>query len=256
MAQPTKKDHARNLRDAEAQFRLMAAVCLACSLKNQPLTVPDIWIFGQEKVRGHELKLHANDAEYAAAVLEHTISFSLCLVATQAIKDTVPKPEDSGNPDITAAWQIVRLLGNAYRHQPFTPVWNFEEKFAKKLYEIKDVIRLDTTGLNGRRVKWQDYGGLLKLFRLSKWIRRTILDDNHVERPAEDAGQGAENTPRIIQQGRMIFERIDEIPPGVTVIEVGDKPVKIGEDADGPYMIVRDPRDASDPTKPPDTDRT
>jgi len=237
MTRPNRNAHARHLRDAELQFKLVVAVRTACSFGEQPLAAPSEWVFGRLRVQGSDLSLGAHEVELAASLLEHAVTFGLCLAASQAIKDTLPNPRGSSNANVVAAWEIARLIRNAYAHQPLDPVWSIDPHCRDTTYEIEDVVRLDTHGLNGARVGWQDYGGLLALFLLSRWVRANLLDDPDEPRAKPDAG-ASETAPRVFQYGRMLFRSIDAATTNAPILDVSDGPVRF-DMPDGPYTLGR-----------------
>ncbi len=66
----------------------------------------------------------------------------------------------------------------------------------------------NTKELDGKPFDWRHYGGLLALFRLSKYVRIQLLGDT-------DVGKNRKISPPkniIYQQGNLILKKIDEIP--------------------------------------------
>lgn len=240
-----KHNHIETLRLVEMQFQLMLSVRLACSLKNQPLFVPDTWIFGKNKVEGHEIQLSINEADEAAALLEHTIVHVLSLHIRRAILDTCGEPEKYTSPDMISAFQISRLIRNAYSHSPDVPTWNFEEEFNNKTFYIENVISLDTKNLNGQPIKWQDYGGMISLWRLSQWVRLNVLNDVKDDLTEK---KNRYNSSHIIQQGRCIItneksplflnnkEKLISNKQEI-IHKNGKKYLVIGKDSDGEYLL-------------------
>ena len=230
MPKPTLEEHARHLRDAERQFKLMISVRTAVSLRTQPRTVPQVVTFGQVRMDSRDLRLSLESADLAAASLEHAATLALCIVAAQAMADTV-SDEQRSDAAINAAFEISRLLRNAYVHQPMRPVWRVGAG-CRTVYEVPGVIRLDASALDGVEVTWQSYGGHLVLLRLSEWIRSNLLNDTK----RDVADEPAAGEPVVHQQGRMLLRMLDAIPLGTEVYSLADGPVTY-HIPDGPYTF-------------------
>lgn len=96
----------------------------------------------------------------------------------EAIIDAVPNAKQHHDPEIQAAYQIARLIRNAFAHHPLYPTWSIDEDCRNRTFNVRDIISLDTTPLNSKRLDWRDYGGPLALLRLSQFVRYQILGDN------------------------------------------------------------------------------
>jgi len=240
-----KRNHIETLRLVEMQFQLMLSVRLACSLKNQSLYVPDTWIFGNQKVEGHEIQLTLDEADEAATLLEHTIVHVLSLHIRRAILDTCGTPKEYKNADIISAFQISRLIRNAYSHSPNIPTWSIEANFQDKIFQIENVIHLNTKDLDNRAIRWQDYGGMISLWRLSQWVRLNVLND--VKDDLEEK-KARYNSSHITQQGRCIITN-EKSPLFLNnkeklisnkreiIHKNGKKYLLIGKDSDGEYLL-------------------
>ena len=66
-----------------------------------------------------------------------------------AIRAVVSDPKASAESDVRAAYQIARLIRNAFAHAPFSPIWSIDPDCVNTAFEIADVIRLHTTDLQG-----------------------------------------------------------------------------------------------------------
>jgi hypothetical protein len=174
MATPSAQEHAGLLKLAERQFQLVLAVRFGCTFGTQPLKVPRVIQYGRRVVTEDDVALTRDEADEAAAVLEHTATYTLSLQMVQAMKDAFVSPRKHGDQNVRAAFEISRLLRNAYAHQPFRPHWSIDPECQNQVYEAAGIARLNTTGLQGRPVRWQDYGGKLALFWLSRYVRSAI----------------------------------------------------------------------------------
>src|SRR5208337_2753458 len=126
-----------------------------------------------------------------------------------AIRAVVPDPKASTDSDARAAYQIARLIRNAFAHAPFLPTWSIDHDCQDKVFSIPDLIALDTTGLDGTPFDWRHYGGPLALLRLCRFVRIEILKDQSTTRQPVPMPA---NT--VYQQGNLILQKVDAIPEG------------------------------------------
>lgn len=204
---------------AELQFRFASAAHLATTLQVQPLDLPKVWIHGQHKVSYEEIALRQDQAGYAAFFLHRSATYLLAVAIKEAIRAVIPDPKMSPDNDVRAAYQIARLIRNAFAHAPFSPTWSIDDDCRGKVFAIPDVISLDTTELQGAPFDWRHYGGPLALFQLCRFVRFTILKDQVTLRKPVPEPQRA-----IIQQGDLILLEIDELPPDAVPIEIDRLP--------------------------------
>ncbi len=133
----------------------------------------------------------------------------LAMAVKDAVRGAVKDPKTSKDPDIQASYQIARLIRNAFAHRPFDPVWSIDPDCRGKVFEVRGVISLDTTNLNGTRFDWRHYGGPLALFRLSRFVRASILGEKPKKRTVIPVPKH-----KYIQQGGLVLERIGRLPNG------------------------------------------
>jgi hypothetical protein len=234
----TQKKYIDLIKLAEKQFQLIVSVRLACTLHTQPLTVPDLWIYGAYKLEGREIQLTCDSADEAAAFLEHTIVHSWSIYLLEAINSIIKNPREHDDINVVSAFEISRLIRNAYSHGPFLPKWSIDPDCRNKLFKISNVISLDTTNLEQVAVKWQHYGGFISFWNLSHWIRLNILKDE--KEVCQDKPYFSSD---IIQQGRMIIQKNSKIPPDAEHVPLKIKEIAgkhyaiVGSDSDGEYKI-------------------
>lgn len=199
----TDRDHhIRQMFTAELQFRLASAVRLAVTGNRQPLDLPMEWVHGQHRVRYEEIALRQDQAEYAADFLQRSATYLMAVAMKDAIRAVVPDPKTSSNADVRAAYQIARLIRNAFAHGPFSPRWSIDPDCRETTFEVAGLIRLDTTSLQGVPFDWRHYGGPLALFRLARFVRSEILGDDAAPRTVVPIP-----SRHIIQQGNLIAEK-------------------------------------------------
>jgi hypothetical protein len=210
-----REKHIQLLFTAELQFRLASAVCLATTLKIQPLDLPTEWTHGQRRVRYEEVALRQDQADYAADFLHRSAIFLMAVAMKDAIRAVVPNPKTSTDSDVRAAYQIALLIRNAFAHAPFSPTWSIDPDCRNKVFAIPNVIALDTTGTHGTAFDWHQYGGPLALFRLCRFVRTQILKDQPTPRKQVPIPRNV-----IYQQGNLILKKVDEIPPDAVPVKV------------------------------------
>jgi hypothetical protein len=123
--------------------------------------------------------------------------------ALEAIRTVHPNPKTHGDADIVAAYQISRMVRNAFAHSPFAPIWRIDPDCKNQIFEIPGVIRLDTSGIDGVHFDWRHYGGPLALLSLAEFVRITILAD-----PSPPSQVVPLPSRFYYQQGDLILERL------------------------------------------------
>lgn len=227
------ENHIKYLFDAELQFRLASAIRIAVTNGRQPLDFPQIWTHGKHSVDYDEVSLRQDQAEYAAAIIQHSATLTMAIAVKDAIESVIPglskAVKKNGNniiqavnneiintkdkrwliPDhqVGTVYHVSRLIRNAYAHAPFSPKWMIQDGLDQMIFTIPDVVDFRTHGLNGLDFDWRHYGGLLVLYKLCRFTRFKILNDQYSPR---------ENIPipqRILyQQGNLILEQVDKVP--------------------------------------------
>lgn len=209
-----REKHIGILFTAELQFRLPSAVGLATTLGVQPLDLPTEWTHGRHRVSYEEIALRPDQADYAACFLHRSATFLMAGAMKDAIRAVVPDPKSSADSNVRDAYQIARLIRNAFSHAPFSPKWSIDQDCRNRVFSVADVTSLDTTGLDGIEFDWRHYGGPLALLRLCRWVRFEVLKDQRLPRKPFQPP-----TETIIQCGELIMTKVDSIPPDAVEIE-------------------------------------
>ncbi len=230
MTEAEREKHIGQLLSAELQFRLASAVRLATTRGVQPLDLPMDWTHGMHRARYEEIALRQDQAEYAAYSLHRSATYLMAVTMKDAIRAAVENPKASPDPSTRAAYQIARLIRNAFAHAPFAPVWSIDPDCQNIIFAIPDLITLDTTGLHGQGFDWRQYGGPLALFRLCQFVRTTILRHQPDPRKIVPLPES-----RIYQIGDLILTKVDEVPPGAIQVESAPRPDG-GIDPGGGYV--------------------
>ncbi len=170
------------LVDAENAFKLLIGLRITVSSNEGLINYIDTFSWGKHTMHAQSLHLSKEEEIIALAALEHCTIYTL---VTQ-IDTTLQKFFNGRNIDrfkhqntniSSAAW-ISRLIRNAFTHNPLNPIWITYNECETKKYTVDDIIFLDTTELNGKKVKREDYGGPLALIRLSEYVRNMVLEIN------------------------------------------------------------------------------
>ncbi len=219
MTMSDRETHIQNLFAAELQFRMASAVRLAVVGNRQPLDPPMEWSHGRISLRYEELALRQDQADYAACFLHLSTTYLMAVAMKDAIRAVVPDPKSALNPEVRAAYEIARLIRNAFAHAPFSPIWSIDPDCRDTSFAVADLITLDTTGLQGKPFDWRHYGGPLALFKLCRFVRMEILRDQAPARKAVPI------PGRVIYQlGDLILEQLDAIPSGAVPVDVVNRP--------------------------------
>jgi len=204
---------------AELQFRLASAVRLATTLHTQPLDLPTEWTHGKHGVKYDEIALRPEQADYAARFLHRSATCLVAVAIKDAIGATVNDPKNSTNSDVRSAYQIARMIRNAFAHAPMSPTWRIDKDCRDKVFKIPHIITLNTKDLHETPFDWRHYGGPLALFRLCGFVRIEILKDQPRTRKPVPVPV---NT--VYQQRDLILQKVDAIPAGAVPIKLEPLP--------------------------------
>jgi hypothetical protein len=166
----------KRLMLAEQQFRLACTVNLAVANNVQTLDVPVEWTFGKHRVSYEDFGLRPDQAELTAPLLEMTATFVVVAAIRDALIGCFPNTKNHANQNVVAAYQISRMLRNAFSHSMLCPVWAIDENCKDRVFAIDRIISLNTAGLHGKWVDWRDYGGPLAIFKFGRFVRETLLE--------------------------------------------------------------------------------
>jgi hypothetical protein len=145
------------------------------------LDQPSGWSYGKHFMSRQEMTLSGEDAILASSVLHHSATLGLAVQIVAAIKAILPDVRESGSEVQRSAFEIARLIRNAFTHQPLEPRWSIDPDCVDVTFDVPNVIHLETSGLQGKPFIWQDYGGPISLYRLSEFARVMIAQSANVE---------------------------------------------------------------------------
>jgi len=165
------------------------------------------WTHGKHHVRYKEIALRQDQAEYAASSLHRSATYLMAVAMKDTIRAAVSDPKSSPNQEVRAAYQIARLIRNAFAHSPFLPMGPIDPDCRDSTFNISNVIMLNTSGLDGAPFEWRHSGGPLALSRLCRFVRIKILGDQPQSwKFVPIPGRG------MYQQGNLILRKVEAIP--------------------------------------------
>lgn len=229
----TLPNQVERLKRAEQQFRLACTVNLAVANGVQTLDVPVEWTFGHHRVSYADFGLRNDQADFAASQLELTATLVLAGVVRDAIVASFPDPKSHEDIRVKFAYQISRMIRNAFAHSFVAPRWSIDSDCRNQKYSIDKIIELDTTSLHDQPLCWQHYGGPLAMFMFGRFVRVELLKDQI------DPSRTKPAFPKLetYQQGRLILNRIEALPEGaIEVARAG--PGERLELGGGHYVVV------------------
>jgi hypothetical protein len=148
----------------------------------------------------------------------------MAVAVKDAIKATVHDPKTSRDPNVRAAYQVARLVRNAFAHAPLAPIWSIDPNCRDQVFEVLDAVRLDTTGLQGLALDWRHYGGPLALLKLCRFVRIELLKDEVRPRSGLQPPSA-----EIRQIGDLMLVKVDALPPGCVPVEpLADGTIPLG----------------------------
>jgi hypothetical protein len=227
-----REDHIGRLFTAELQFRLASAVRLATTQNVQPLDIPVDWTHGEHSVKYRETALRQDQADYAAFFLRRSATYLMAVAVKDAIRASVSDPKTSSDIKVRDAYQIGRLIRNAFTHAPFSPTWSIDDDCKNRTFAVPDVISLDTTGLHETAFDWRHYGGPLALLRLCRFVRKENLGDIPTPRKVIPIPRSV-----VYQIGDLVLAKVDGIPTNAVAVKVEKLRPDGGIDLGGGYFV-------------------
>ena len=165
------------LKKAEIQYKFALALNTTYNSRIEEdlpnLSYLAYFAYGKYGTGGKELRLNKKEEKYAVTLLEHSAIYLIAVQIDSALEDLFRSRFNHPNKDIRTISCIIRLIRNAFAHNPFAPRWLLDRRFKNKTYTIGD-LTFRTNGLNNKLVKKMDYGGPVALLLLSKFVRTEI----------------------------------------------------------------------------------
>ncbi len=142
-------------------------------------TTPDInylgtFTWGKHTATHEELALTPEQEEYAFSALEHCGIYLAVVQIHTALEAIHPDPFSISEPEVSDAFQIARLIRNAFAHNPFNPEWRIGTTWRHRTFHVEDIISLDTSALDGQQVRREHYGGPIAVLRFIEYARKVV----------------------------------------------------------------------------------
>jgi hypothetical protein len=165
----------RKLQHSELQFKLALAVSATCLCSDEnTMKYIGIFSYGKHTMEAKELSLSPEEEKLGAVILEHTATYLMILQLDEVLEKTFPNRFENDS-SIRDGACIVRLIRNAYAHDPLSPTWlKIPSSWRNQTFKVDGIIALDTKSLEGKKLERLDYGGPISLLRLLQYFRHLI----------------------------------------------------------------------------------
>ena len=143
------------------------------------------------------------------------------------------EPIEEELPELRTALSVVHLIALAVRQSIIQPVWECPPPY-RRLFHIRRLgFTLNATGLGGRPLNWDDFGGLDSYIDLLEYCAAS----------ADEAGENISDRGNVVLPDHPSSLGFDDI--------IGLAPVESGESAETPPTPVRPPADYNGGVPPP-----
>jgi len=164
------------LNYAEIQYKYALALNSYYTIHKRfpKLVYYDVFSWGKNILYKNELSLSRKEEKDAVVFQSHS---ALYLLVTQidTILESIYGKERFRNNNISDISCIVRLIRNAFTHNPFYPKWLISKEYRNKAYIIKELsINISTEQIKNKPVKRMDYGGPTAILKLTALIKKLI----------------------------------------------------------------------------------
>jgi hypothetical protein len=139
--------------------------------------------YGKFTLKSRALKLIKKQQPIAAAAFEHSATFMLAVAIDTALEECIKDRFSAKNKAIYNTAKIARIIHNAFAHNPFYPKWNLKNKNHIGIFEVKNILRLDTSSLQGKRVDWRHYGGPIALLKFAGHAKKILINSVRPKAP-------------------------------------------------------------------------
>ena len=162
---------------------IKATIDAATALNKKVLEYYGVFSYYKHTLEGKELELTREQEGRAAYLLELVATYMMILQLNKVLKDEWGEGRlEDKDMEKQAISQVVRLIRNAFAHDPFVPTWDISPSARNKEYVIPGVLTFKTHGLHGNRVLWKrdekgkEYGGQIALLRLLQRARERLSE--------------------------------------------------------------------------------
>jgi len=173
-----KEENQKKIKLAKLFYKFALAASENILYSEERLDYYEVFAYYRHVAERSELELTKTEERKGANILEHVGIYMMMLQLNQVLKDEWGDNRIySKDKDIQNVSQIVRLIRNAFAHDPFKPMWDISKSAKNRVFEIPKVLTLKTHNLHDKRVQPKDYGGQLALLRLVEFAERKLLNE-------------------------------------------------------------------------------
>jgi hypothetical protein len=133
--------------------------------------------YGGVHLDRQDLQLSPDDAATASSALEHSAMLMLAIAVDTAFEKNITNRFNAPDPEVAVAARIARILRNTFSHNPFFPKWECTNPNHVGVFNIPNVISLNTLAVNGQEVDWRHYGGPLAILRFLEHCKSLLARD-------------------------------------------------------------------------------
>ena len=171
-----KKESKIKLDHAELFYKFSLAASSHILHSDVKLSYYGAFSFGKHVLTKKELQLNKSEEKTGARILEFVGTYMMILQLNKVLEDEWGKRKRLQNKDkdIQNISQVVRLIRNAFAHDPFKPMWKIDYSTKNKEFKIPRILTLKTQDLHGKRLDRMHYGGPLALLRLLQFVKKKL----------------------------------------------------------------------------------
>jgi hypothetical protein len=166
----------KKLHHSGLQFKIALAVSATChSSDKRALKYLGQFSYGKHSMAAKELSLTAEEEKMAAIIVEHSATYLMAVQLDEILEKLFPNRFEHSDRKVQDGARIVRLIRNAYAHDPLSPTWlKIPASWRNRILTVEDIISLDTNNLEGKKLERMDYGGPISLLRLLQYFGHLI----------------------------------------------------------------------------------
>ena len=170
-----KKDNLKKLEHAELFYKFSLAAGNNIEVGDIKLYYHSQYSFLKHTATKKDLELTTSEEKEGARILRFIGTYMIALQLNTILEDEWGQDRiNSKNTQVQNISQVIRLIRNAFAHDPLNPIWDISNSSKNKVYIIQDILTLNTHNLHGKRVDRYHYGGPLALLKLIQHIKQIL----------------------------------------------------------------------------------
>lgn len=155
-------------------------------------------------------------------------AFAFSVMQTHRVMESAydNRPIEESDPDLRGARCALRLLNDAISAELLNPVWSCPLDYRRRFKVESAGFALDASSLDGKKLFWEDFGGMTKYLDLLKYCHEQVLEvpPEEMQPPSEASNVVAQQAvaapevqPAVIEPPQRIPDRTDPAvdPTGV-----------------------------------------